>query len=176
MLSVMQVAYPRFYAQQSETQMQAAVGLWAEALGEYPEEAVRIALGRVIKESPYPPTIADIAQRVEGMKDVGKDGNEELWTKFVQAISNGYYNANEMFAELPYVCQKFVGSPRELRAMSQMDEDVLHTVTRGQFMKRVEILKQREKLILETPREVLELLGVVTEDRMLIEGKEEAAV
>lgn len=159
MLSIMQVAYPRFYAQQGKEQMHAAVCLWADALAVYPDEAVKIALNRVIKESPYPPTIADIVQRIEAMTNIGNDDAEALWQKLVTAICDGHYHAEERYAVLPYVCQRFVGSPKELRAMAQTDEDILHTVTRGQFMKRVENLRQQEKVMQETPKHVLDLLN-----------------
>lgn len=171
MMAIMQTAYPRFYAQQGQEQMRAAVALWTEALAEYPVEAVRVALMRLVKESPYPPAIADVAQRVEAMRNIGVDDGEALWAKLAEAVCDGYYHAEERFAALPYACQRFVGTPGELRAMSQMDEDTLRTVTRGQFMRRVEALKEQERIMLETPRRVLDLLGVATDRMQLPEGE-----
>jgi len=158
MMAIMQVAYPRFYAQQGEVQMKAAVSLWADALADYPEEAIHVALVRVIRESPFPPTIADIVKRLEVMRDTGSDAPEALWRKVVRAVCDGYYHAAERFEELPSVCKQFVGSPENLRSMSQMDEDVLMTVTRGQFMKRVDTLLECEKVMQETPAHVLRLM------------------
>lgn len=172
MMALLEAAYPRFYANQTKEKMRAAMTLWSDAMAEYPEEAVKIALMRTIKESPFPPTIADIVKHIESMKSAGTDGIEEMWTILMKAVCDGYYHAQERFEELPRVCQRFVGSPSELRTMSQIDEDVLQTVTRGQFMKRAQSLIDQEKILKETPEHVLQLVRGLSDKWELPSGTE----
>lgn len=172
MMALLETAYPRFYVNQSADKKRAAMALWADAFAEYPEEAVRIALVRLIKESPFPPAISDVIQRVESMKSAGTDGIEELWAMLVAAMSDGYYHAKERFDALPRVCQRFVGSPGELRAMSQLNEDDIRTVTRGQFMRRAQSLMDQEKILQETPPHVLQLVRGLADEWKLPSGND----
>lgn len=103
------------------------------------------------------------------MRCAGKDGPDELWRKVVGAVCDSYYHAKQRFDELPPVCQRFVGGPSELRRMGQMDEDTLMTVTRGQFMRRVESLLEWEKVMADTPPEVLRLVQGIS-DTMRLPG------
>ena len=158
MLTILQAAYQKFYAGHSKEQISAVQSLWASAMAEYPEEVVIAALQQYIRESPFPPTVADIVQRLEAMRNIGQDDDETLWQKLVEAVCDGIYHAKERFDALPYACQRFIGSPRELREMALMNFETLRTVTRGQFMKRVAQLREQERILLDTPKEVLDLL------------------
>lgn len=155
MLAILAEAYPKLMEGKTAQRLEATANLWHMMLSEYPEQVVMHAVKLHLRESVYVPTPADIIQRIEAMRQVDKDDTEELWAKLVRAVCNSAYNAQAMYDALPYACQRFVGSAQELRNMGQMDEDILRTVTRGQFMRRVEALKAQEKIIRDTPPDIL---------------------
>lgn len=157
MLAVLAEAYPKLMEGKSAQRLEATANLWHMMLADYPEKVVMHAVKLHLRESVYVPTPADIVQRIEAMRQVEEDDTEELWAKIVRAACNSAYNAKEMFDALPYPCQRFVGSPQELRNMGQLDEDIFRTVTRGQFMRRAEALKKQEKILRDTPPEILAL-------------------
>lgn len=65
LMSILFVAYPKFYANTDQSGKEAAANLWYDMLQEYPPEAVNMAMRQYIKESQWPPTIADIYKRLE---------------------------------------------------------------------------------------------------------------
>jgi hypothetical protein len=65
LLAVLFVAYPKFYAGTDQAGKEAAANLWYDMLQEYPPDAVNAAMRQYIKESQWPPTIADIIKRLE---------------------------------------------------------------------------------------------------------------
>ncbi len=147
-MAILQVAYPAFYGKKSAEEKRAAVSLWAELLKEYDCRLVMAAVKELIKtHSGYPPDIAAVVERIEGIKDAagGQETNEELWLRLKQAVSNGYYGAEEEFQKLPEVLKQYLRSPSQLRELSGIDSDTLNTVTRGQFLKTIEIEKQRQR-------------------------------
>jgi hypothetical protein len=146
MLVVMRAAYPKFYSGVTAQDTSAALELWADAFREIPAPIALEAMRRRIRESPYPPAVADVYKRVEAMRGLEKDGPEELWAKLCKAAQRGYYNAREEFAALPEPCQRFCGTPEGLKLLAMMDEELFSTVTRGQFMRRIEMLQTQAEM------------------------------
>jgi hypothetical protein len=165
-LAVIRAAWPRFYLGQTQQDAAAAVELWYGMLGGYDEDVFRAAIDMVIRESAYPPTIADICTRILSMAMAVNDGPtpESLWAKIERAASNALYHAGEEFEALPEVCRRFVGSPGALQAMAMMDPGDFNSVTRGQFIRSAGAMMKQEEMARKIPGEVRERLEGGGED------------
>lgn len=164
-LKILKVAYPGFYSKMGKTDAEDTVSVWCDMFREEDVNVVKIALYKVIEEhTGFPPTIADIKTQIREMRRAatGEKTDEELWSQLKAAVSNGYYGAKEEFAKLPPELQRYLGTPNTLRELSQVDTDTFNTVTHGQFLKQIGIIRDRVRFDNETPPEIKALLGTVT--------------
>lgn len=164
-LKILKVAYPGFYSKMGKTDAEDTVSVWCDMFREEDVNVVKIALYKVIEEhTGFPPTIADIKTQIREMRRAatGEKTDEELWSQLKAAVSNGYYGAKEEFSKLPPELQRYLGTPNTLRELSQVDTDTFNTVTHGQFLKQIGIIRDRVRFDNETTPEIKELLGTVT--------------
>ncbi len=164
-LKILKVAYPGFYSKMGKTDAEDTVSVWCDMFREEDVNVVKIALYKTIEEhTGFPPTIADIKTQIREMRRAatGEKTDEELWSRLKAAVSNGYYGAKEEFAKLPPELQRYLGTPNTLRELSQVDTDTFNTVTHGQFLKQIGIIRDRVRFDNETPLEIKTLLGTVT--------------
>ena len=162
MLTLLRTAYPGFYRHMKAEEGMRTLDLWAEMFAEEDCAVVRLALRELIAtHSGYPPDIAAVKEKIRAITVSvrGGESEEELWRILVRASSNGIYGAREEFAKLPPVLQEYCGSPSTLRDMAQIDYQTLNTVTRGQFLKRIRIVLERESVCARLPEAVLASLA-----------------
>lgn len=109
-----------------------SVEMWHTLLKEIPYEMLAQAVKEYMLTEKFPPTPADIIQRVR--KTVVKELNEEeAWALVRKAICNGNYHAQEEYDKLPKIVQKAVGSPDNIRNWAQTDLRSLDTVIASNF-------------------------------------------
>lgn len=145
MLSVLQISYPNFYKGFSKQQLESTVNLYEEMFKEDDPKLVLSALKQVINTSEYPPTIATIKNKMYEMTHHNEIDNNDLWDSLVRAIQNSSYHSEEEFKKLPELVKEYIRSPRQLQEMASMESEVIHSVCKGQFMRQIEIIKQRKK-------------------------------
>ena len=169
LLAVINAAYPNM--QISE----ATVSLWHELLGDLNLDFALAAVKKLILESPFPPTIADIRKQVveitQGLNDVDA---ATAWGEVVRALNHyGYYRPEEALASM---------SPRTAKIVRLMgwqnicmSEDL--AVIRGQFIKMYEIYTQREKQEALLPPNLKQTILQIAQRRRLelIEGGKKEA-
>lgn len=160
-LSLLRIAYPAFYSKITPKEAEAAILLWESIFINDPYEVVLVALKELIsKHSGYPPDIAALRHQIDQMKvsAVGEPTDEELWILLKKAASNGYYGYRKEFESLPKILQRYLGVPETLREYAVMEEETFHTVVKGQFLKQIGTIRQRDQFDRETPNEVKQLL------------------
>lgn len=145
-LGILKTSYPNFYKDMTKDEMFRTISLWTELFSHEDARLVTAAVKNLINTFKWPPTIADIKEEMfKLMKtDEEKETPIELWNAIKKAIRNSSYHAQEEFDKLPEICKKFVGSPSQLREWA-ISTDYNDGVVKGQFLKQVEILRQREK-------------------------------
>lgn len=143
-ISLLKTAYPRFYVNMTKEEAERTISLWQVMFKNESPEVVIVAVKNLINSFKFPPTIADIKDEIYKLKHVEDKEPMELYALIKKAIRNGIYGSAEEFKRLPDVCQKFVGSPAQLRTWA-MDENFNDSVLRGQFIKQIETIKAREK-------------------------------
>lgn len=151
MLNVIRVVWPKFLQGAGDAEAEIAARAWYAVLRNEPEELVQAALEDCQRSSPYPPVPADLCTRIAAMRQADEITAEEAFELLRKAARNGIYHAREEFDKLPMECRRFLGSSSALRDLAMVDEDQISTVTRGQFLRRFESIRQNEALRLNMP-------------------------
>lgn len=141
---VIRTAYPNFYREMKKEDLEATINLWTEMFAHENTQLVVAAVKNLINTFKWPPTIADVKDEMYKLTQTETETPVEMWNKIKSAMSRASYYAQEEFDKLPEVAKRFVGSPNQLREWA-LSVDYNDGVTKGQFFKQYEILKQREK-------------------------------
>lgn len=157
-LAVLKATYPNFYRDMKKEDIDNTISIWTEMFKEEPYELISMILKEVIVTSEYPPTIATIKSKMKEIISTNEESNTGLWDILVKAIGRSGYYAEEEFNKLPDIIKEFVKSPYQLQELSQMPSDTVHSVVKGQFLKQIEILKNRDKIKTELSPEVKKYL------------------
>ena len=160
-LGIMKTAYPNFYKEMTKEEMYNTIDLWYEMLKDFNSKLIVLTVKHLISTFKYPPTIADIKSKAYELTNK-EETPSELWEKLAKAVRNGLYGYKEEFEKLPDEVKDFVKNPYQLKEMAMLDTDVFHTVTKGQFLKQVEILQKRkkeEKMMLPEVKKMVQSIG-----------------
>lgn len=174
-LQILKTAYPYFYKNTGAEELRQALLLWHEMFAGDELEVVKYALKRLIEtHESYPPTIAHLRQKIDEVTETanGEPTDTELWAMARKALCNGYYGAEEEYRKLPPVVQRFFGNPNGIRQLASADQDVIETVTKGQFLKQLPILKKRESERKHMNPQIKELITGLGEKLMLKEEED----
>ena len=168
LLAVINAAFPNMQV------TEAMVSLWHELLRDLEFNLAKAAVKKLLLESPYPPTIADIRKQVVEIATPPEDRIDaaQAWGEVMKAIRfYGYYRQEEALASM---------SPRTTKVVRYMGWQEICTserpdVVRGQFMKMYETVANREKqerlLPASLRAEIKELVDSMSM-KMLEEGPE----
>ena len=134
-LGMMKTAYPSFYKNIATKEAQDAVKLWATMFESDPVNIVLEAIKGMICVLRYPPTIADVKEKIYQIVNSIKDTELEAWGLVLSAIENANYYADECFNNLPPMIRKIIGSPNQLREWAMMDSETVNSVIQSNFMR-----------------------------------------
>lgn len=162
-LSILKANYQGFYKDISKREAEEVISLYQVMFSDCDIGLVVLAVKELINSLKYPPTIADIKNKMYELSNKHNDKSPtELWDKLLKAIRNGYYGYLREFDELPDEVKDFVRRPEQLRELALMDSNIVHSVVKGQFFKQIEIIKQRKKegeLMLPDTKRLLEKIS-----------------
>ena len=135
-LSILEIAYPKHYKTMSDADKVETVKLYYDYFSHYDLTLVIQGLKNYIGDNEYPPTIAGLHKHVKALIPKSNDA-VSLWNDTLKAIRNSAYKSKEEFDALPVECRRWLGSPKQLKDLSQVDPETLNTVVRGQFLKTI---------------------------------------
>lgn len=160
-LSVIKAAYPNFYKDLNKTELESVIQLWSTMFANDDSSIVTEAVKALIATLKFPPTIADVKEKINLITQPPRMTEIEAWNTVYKAIS--YYKAGENFEKLPPMLQKLVGSPNQLREWAQMDGETVRSVIQSNFMRsytaRVKVDTQIQQLPESTKKVIAELSG-----------------
>lgn len=171
LLKILKTAFPRFYADMTKEEAENTINLWVDMFKHEDPALVMTATKDLINTFKFPPTIADVKEKMYGLTNNEVD-NLTLWNELDKAVRNCLYNTQNVFDGLSPVVKKFVGSPAQLREYALSPADTFSTVTKGQFLKQVEILKKRDKelkMMLPECRQLVTEIASEFDTRKLLE-------
>lgn len=170
-LGTLKTAYPKFYTDMSKQEMYNTIDLWAEMFKHENGKLVVAAVKNLINTFKWPPTIADVKEEMHKLTDTDSQMPIEMWNLVKKAIRNSTYNSYEEFQKLPKLAQKCVGSPYQLKEWATAT-DYNDGVVKGQFLKNVETVMQREKeekmMLPEVKETVQQLLSNWNDNQKLL--------
>ena len=170
-MAMLKTAYPNFYKDLSKEDISAAVNLWATMFSEESIQVVTEAIKALMCTLKYPPTIADVKEKIAMITQPLMMTEMEAWSRVRGAIS--YYHANEAFANLPPMLQKIVGSPNQLREWALMDVETVNSVIQSNFMRSYKAKVAQEKEYAMLPSSTKQLIAGLAQKYSLTEGKYE---
>jgi len=142
-LAVLKAGYPNFYKDMTKEDAKNTVDLWATMFADEKPQIVIEAVKSLICTLKYPPTIADVKEKIALITQPPAMTEMEAWQIVRKAIS--YYNAEENFINLPPEIQKVVGSPNMLRQWAQMEAETVDSVIQSNFMRSYKARVAHEK-------------------------------
>ena len=160
MILYLHMAYREFCGDKDLTTL---VNIWHDAFKDYDVKIVQQAAKNYVKTNEFTPTIAGVMKQINLICKTETD--TELWALIQKAAKNGIYNAKEEFEKLPPECQSFVGRPETLREYALLDSATFETVVKGQFLKRIEEIRNHQKIQKGLSEEVRKAI----EERRLLE-------
>lgn len=169
-MGILKAAYPYFYKDMKANDANRTVDLWTEMFSGDDVNIVKAAVKELIEtHTDYPPNIAHVKAKIKAITDTLSDtpSKEEMFNLLRQAAGNGYYEAKEEFDKLPAPIKKWLGSPSKLKELSQLDEDIFNTVTKGQFLKQIDIEIEREHYRSTLPLAVKQLIKSINKIDLL---------
>jgi hypothetical protein len=144
LMKILSVTYPNTYKDFTDAQKVETMQVYFDFFGEYPTPVVVQSLRNYIKKNQYPPTIAGLQEQIELLLNKG-DTNIELWNAILKAASSCLWNLQEQYNKLPKPCQIWLRDAEGLKNLAMIDTETLNTVTRGQFLKTIGEISEREE-------------------------------
>ena len=158
MLVILKKAYPRYYTESTKEEVQETLLFYHDMFSEYPVEIVVTALKNYIKVNEYPPTIAGLQKQIDLIAPE-EDTDIELWNEFEKACRKGSRITQEEFESLSEPIKKWCRDVSQIRELSKLDTGTFNTVIKGQFLKTITKIKEREKALKGIPYEVKQKLS-----------------
>ncbi|MDU4890996.1 MAG: replicative helicase loader/inhibitor [Clostridium sp.] len=121
--------------------------IWHECLGDLDYKLCMFAVKKAIMSSSYPPTIHDIRSAATSIvKPQESDKTAiEYWNEAYKMIRKGSYMTTEEFEKHSEPVKRFFGSVAQVKELALTDADTVNTVTKGQFLKQIDVIQEREK-------------------------------
>lgn len=123
-----------------------AVTVWYGMLKDIPYKDANKAIADIMRTSPYPPTIADITQKVYQANAKEEMSGPEAWSYVRKAIQNSNYNSEQEFAKLPRSVQKAIGTSANLKELAAMDAQTVESVEQSHFIRAYRTVLDRERM------------------------------
>lgn len=166
-LAILKTSYPSFYKDMDD--IETTINVWSEMFIQEDYRLVSLAVKELINTYDYPPTIATIKNKMYDMTHIEELSNTDLWDALLKAIRNGAYGYLEEYEKLPEEVKEYLKSPYQLRELAGMNSSDIHSVVKGQFLKQIEIIKNKKRELEKMLPETRELFLKQQEERKLLE-------
>lgn len=168
-MSILKIAYPRFYANMTKEEAEQTVNLWAVMFEKDNARIVTEAVKSMIVTLKFPPTIADIKEKVNLITQPQGMTEMEAWNLVLHGIKDSSYNAQKWFDSYPEVIQKVIGSPTQLREWGLMDATAVSSVVQSNFMRSYSAKVRQEREYTMLPESTKALIDSISNGRDLKE-------
>jgi len=168
-LSVLKAGYPNFYKDLKRDDADQIINLWSTMFADDSAKIVTEAVKSLMCTLKFPPTIADVKEKIILITQPQTETELEAWGKVLKAIQNANYQAQEYFDNFLPTIQKLVGSPRQLREWAMMESEIVNSVIQSNFMRSYSARVKQEKEYSALPDSTKELIET-TKARLLGDG------
>ena len=148
LLSMLKVAYPKFFVSTTDEEMQMQISLWFNCLKDYSFDMIQQSVYDLIKTLKFPPTIADITESIYKLTHKDELTEQEAWNIIRKAISNSY-TVRASFEAMPPLVKRIVGSASQLGSWALMDMNTVNSVVSSNFQRSYKALAAKQKEIVK---------------------------
>jgi hypothetical protein len=167
-LGMIKEAYRAFYKDISKEEAKRAADLWSTMFADDDAKIVTEAVKSLMCTLKYPPTIADVKEKISLITQPEQLTEMEAWNQVRKAIS--YYNATENFQALPPILQKVVGGASQLRDWAVMDSETVNSVVQSNFMRSYKVKAAQAKEQSMLPESTRALISGLAERMAITDG------
>ena len=147
-LSILKASYPNFYKELTKKDAETTINLYTEMFSNTEANLVATAIKELIQHESYPPTIADIKNKIDELTQPYEETETELWEIYKKTIQSGYYGDRSEFEELPEAIKSYLGNnPNRINELGMMESSTFNSVEKGIFLKQIKVIKERAKSI-----------------------------
>lgn len=147
-LSILKASYPNFYKELTKKDAETTINLYTEMFSNTEANLVATAIKELIQHQSYPPTIADIKNKIDELTQPYEETEAELWEIYKKTIQSGYYGDRSEFEELPEAIKSYLGNnPNRINELGMMESSTFNSVEKGIFLKQIKVIKERAKSI-----------------------------
>lgn len=160
LLTVLQTAYPQFYAKKSDEEMDDAVALYMDMFEDEPANLVAMAVKALIKTrtSTWPPSPGEINEKIMQITQPEEMTEQEAWALVSKAVQRSTYGSVEEFAKLPPEIQAVVHDPGQLRQWAIGSAEDLETVIASNFMRSYRAKQKSIREYIALPTSVKQMM------------------
>lgn len=140
-------AYPRYFANVTDTSWKTMSIVWSETFAEYSAESVMTGVRAYISAdmSGFPPSPGQIIGYIHTVGNPADHSGTEAWALVRRAVNVPWDQFEASFNTLPRAVQVAVGSPDSLKELAQMDTQRFETVAQSNFLRMYDATIRREK-------------------------------
>lgn len=147
-LSILKASYPNFYKELTKKDAETTINLYTEMFSNTEANLVATAIKELIQHQSYPPTIADIKNKIDELTQPYEETEAELWEIYKKTIQSGYYGDRTEFDALPEAIKSYLGNnPNRINELGMMESSTFNSVEKGIFLKQIKVIKERAKSI-----------------------------
>jgi hypothetical protein len=170
-LGILKAGYPNFYKDMRKEEAENVVNLWAMMFESENAKVVTEAIKALMCTLKYPPTIADVKEKIALITQPPRMTEMEAWDLVRHAIRGSNYYAKENFDNLPAIIRKLVGSPNQLKEWAMMDIETVQSVVQSNFMRSFAVRQKSAEQTAMLPESTKTLIGMLSEAMALPSGK-----
>jgi hypothetical protein len=167
-LKILKASYPYFYKDLKKADAEEIINLWATMFADDPAELVVEAVKALIVSLKFPPTIADVKEKIQLICTPVKMTEIEAWNMVYRAICCANYHSVECFERFPENIKRLVGSPKQLRDWAVMDAEVVRSVIQSNFMRSYTARVKNDREIEALPESTKTMIEGVTDKFKMI--------
>jgi hypothetical protein len=167
-LAILKAGYPNFYKDMTKEDATNTINLWAAMFADDPAHIVTEAVKSLMCTLKYPPTIADVKEKITLITQPPTMTEMEAWQMVKSAIN--YYNAAQTFERMPPILRRIIGSPNQLREWAIMEAETVNSVVQSNFMRSYKVVVAQEKERAMLPESTKQMIAGLAERMALTDG------
>ena len=166
-LTILKATYPNFYKQMSENETTDIVNVWTMMFESENINIVKEAIKSLLCTLKFPPTIADVKEKIALITQPKQESELEVWGKVLNAIRNSLYNAKDCFDSLPANIQQLIGGPSQLKEWAMLESDVVNSVIQSNFMRSYKAKTAQNKEYSILPESTKTMISGITQKLLM---------
>ena len=164
-MAILKAGYPNFYKGMTREDATNAINLWATMFVDEPVQVITEAVKSLMCTLKYPPTIADVKEKIELLTQPEQMTEMEAWN-LVRKVMN-VSDFVKSYNSLPPTIRRIVGSVSQLKEWAYTEGDI--SVISSNFMRSYRARVAHERELTRLPQSAKEMITELAEGMKMIE-------